>query len=90
MAFQPTPVIFKFSQQRGRDVAVYLIPPKRDTCFKFSYLNKSKAGDIETYICTECRGLKDKIRQVNYGVVPTVRVLNGALIDDPENPRWVH
>uniref|UniRef100_A0A1I7X4B9 Glutaredoxin domain-containing protein n=1 Tax=Heterorhabditis bacteriophora TaxID=37862 RepID=A0A1I7X4B9_HETBA len=83
MAFQPTPVIFKFSQQRGRDVAVYLIPPKRDTCFKFSYLNKSKAGDYRDVHM-------DKIRQVNYGVVPTVRVLNGALIDDPENPRWVH
>uniref|UniRef100_A0A1I7XGT0 Bestrophin homolog n=1 Tax=Heterorhabditis bacteriophora TaxID=37862 RepID=A0A1I7XGT0_HETBA len=90
MAFQPTLVIFKPSQQRGRDVTVYLIPRKQDTCFEFSYFNKSKAGVIETYICTRCCGLKDKIRQVNYGVVPTVRVLNGAFIDDPENPRGVH
>uniref|UniRef100_A0A1I7XT61 CTF/NF-I domain-containing protein n=1 Tax=Heterorhabditis bacteriophora TaxID=37862 RepID=A0A1I7XT61_HETBA len=68
----------------------YLISPERDTCFEFSYLNKSKAGDIETYICTGCRSLKDKNPQGNYGVVPTVRILNGTFIDVPENPRRVH
>uniref|UniRef100_A0A1I7XNA6 HTH psq-type domain-containing protein n=1 Tax=Heterorhabditis bacteriophora TaxID=37862 RepID=A0A1I7XNA6_HETBA len=39
---------------------------------------------------TRCRSLKDKNRQGNYGVVPTVRVLNSAFIADPENPRRVH
>uniref|UniRef100_A0A1I7XPS1 MULE domain-containing protein n=1 Tax=Heterorhabditis bacteriophora TaxID=37862 RepID=A0A1I7XPS1_HETBA len=72
------------------EIYLYLIPPKRDTCFKLSYLNKSKAGVIETYICIGCRSLKDKNRQGNYGVVPTVHVLNSAFIDNPKNARRVH
>uniref|UniRef100_A0A1I7W7I5 Recombinase domain-containing protein n=1 Tax=Heterorhabditis bacteriophora TaxID=37862 RepID=A0A1I7W7I5_HETBA len=45
------------------------------------------ASLIEIY---RCRSLKDKNRQGNYGVVPTVHVLNSAFIDNPKNARRVH
>uniref|UniRef100_A0A1I7WNY1 Ribonuclease P n=1 Tax=Heterorhabditis bacteriophora TaxID=37862 RepID=A0A1I7WNY1_HETBA len=52
MVFHPKTVIFKLSQQWGRDVAVYLIFLGNKTCYEFFYLKKNKAEDLHTYMCT--------------------------------------
>uniref|UniRef100_A0A1I7WBK3 Uncharacterized protein n=1 Tax=Heterorhabditis bacteriophora TaxID=37862 RepID=A0A1I7WBK3_HETBA len=54
------------------------------------YISIYVVEDIETYMCTGCRSLKDNNSQRNYGIVPTVRIRNGTFIDDPENHRRVH
>uniref|UniRef100_A0A1I7WN98 Polycomb protein Asx n=1 Tax=Heterorhabditis bacteriophora TaxID=37862 RepID=A0A1I7WN98_HETBA len=76
MELKPKPVIFKSSQQRSRDVAVYPIPPGNDTCYKFSYLNKNKAGDVHIYLCTACRSERNQKVGENHSVIATVRVRN--------------
>ncbi|EYB90647.1 hypothetical protein Y032_0217g2407 [Ancylostoma ceylanicum] len=80
--YTPVKAIFKPSQQRGRDVAVYVLPEDPDLCMEFSFKRFNSQGNIASYVCTACRALKDRAPRL-YGVVPTVRVQNGYFVSDP-------
>ncbi|CAJ0599758.1 unnamed protein product [Cylicocyclus nassatus] len=88
--YTPVKAIFKPSQQRGRDIAVYVLPEDPDLCMEFSFKRFNSQGNIASYVCTACRALKDRAPRL-YGVVPTVRVQNGYFMSDPtctEHPHF--
>lgn len=90
LPFSPVKAIFKPSQQRGRDVAVYVLPEDPDLCMEFSFKRFNSSGSIASYVCAACRALKDRAPRL-YGVVPTVRIQNGYFLSDPaytENPHF--
>lgn len=90
MTYTPVKAIFKPSQQRGRDIAVYVLPEDPDLCMEFSFKRFNSQGSIASYVCTACRALKDRAPRL-YGVVPTVRIQNGYFMSDPtctENPHF--
>uniref|UniRef100_A0A1I7XUE1 Uncharacterized protein n=1 Tax=Heterorhabditis bacteriophora TaxID=37862 RepID=A0A1I7XUE1_HETBA len=89
MSFSPTPVIFKPSQQRGPNIAVYLFPGEPELCYEFSFKRRSASGEFSTYICVSCRSLKDFDR-TRYGPIPTVRVMDRKFVTDPMNPSHQH
>ncbi|ETN71238.1 hypothetical protein RB195_008213 [Necator americanus] len=88
-SYTPVKAIFKPSQQRGRDVAVYVLPEDPDLCMEFSFKRFNSQGDIASYVCTACRALKDRAPRL-YGVVPTVRVQNGYFVNDPTRTEHPH
>ncbi|WKX98789.1 hypothetical protein Q1695_014015 [Nippostrongylus brasiliensis] len=88
-SYVPVKAIFKPSQQRGRDVAVYVLPEDPDLCMEFSFKRFNSCGKIASYVCTGCRALKDRAPQI-YGVVPTVRVMDGYFITDPSCTEHPH
>ncbi|RCN38833.1 hypothetical protein ANCCAN_15240 [Ancylostoma caninum] len=81
-SYTPVKAIFKPSQQRGRDVAVYVLPEDPDLCMEFSFKRFNSQGNVASYVCTACRALKDRAPRL-YGIVPTVRVQNGYFVNDP-------
>nr|CDJ91417.1 Initiation factor 2B related domain containing protein [Haemonchus contortus]CDJ98368.1 Initiation factor 2B related domain containing protein [Haemonchus contortus] len=89
MAFKPVKAIFKPSQQRGRDVAVYVLPEDPDLCMEFSFKRFNTSGTIASYVCIACRALKDRAPKM-YGVVPTIRIQDGYFLSDPALPEHAH
>ncbi|KAJ1373773.1 hypothetical protein KIN20_036279 [Parelaphostrongylus tenuis] len=89
MTYTPVKAIFKPSQQRGRDIAVYVLPEDPDLCMEFSFKRFNSQGNIASYVCTACRALKDRAPRM-YGIVPTVRVQNGYFLSDPANTENPH
>ncbi|KAK5980305.1 hypothetical protein GCK32_003604 [Trichostrongylus colubriformis] len=87
--FRPVKAIFKPSQQRGRDVAVYVLPEDPDLCMEFSFKRFNSAGTIASYVCVACRALKDRAPRM-YGVVPTIRIQDGYFLSDPTLPEHQH
>ncbi|EYC34737.1 hypothetical protein Y032_1536g3912, partial [Ancylostoma ceylanicum] len=69
------------SQQRGPDIAVYVLPEDTSMCYEFSFKRKNRDATC-IYICTHCRALKDKDSE-RYGPVPSVKVKQGRFIENP-------
>ncbi|KAK6012490.1 hypothetical protein OSTOST_22362, partial [Ostertagia ostertagi] len=83
--YKPVKAIFKPSQQRGRDVAVYVLPDDPELCMEFSFKRFNTAETIATYVCVACRALKDRAPRL-YGVVP----IDGYFLSDPTLPEHPH
>ncbi|XGW01849.1 hypothetical protein V3C99_011396 [Haemonchus contortus] len=90
MAFTPVRAVFQPSQQRGRDVVVYILPNDHELCYEFHYKNRLSDGITDVYICCECRGLKARNPDAYPLPCATCKVRNGLFITDPAHPARPH
>ncbi|KAL6728537.1 hypothetical protein Aduo_010301 [Ancylostoma duodenale] len=88
--FQPVPAIFVPSQQRGRDVAVYVFPHDHDLCYEWYYQLTMGDNCTLTYMCCGCKALKTRNRKAYPRPVASCRIMNGHFITDPLNPIRAH
>ncbi|KAK6740755.1 hypothetical protein RB195_008917 [Necator americanus] len=88
--FQPVKAIFVPSQQRGRDVAVYIFPNNHELCYEWHYQLAHSDNCTLTYMCCECKSLKTRDRKRYTRPVASCRIVNGYFTTDPLNPIRPH
>ncbi|VDP12426.1 unnamed protein product [Heligmosomoides polygyrus] len=88
--FKPVRAQFVPSQQRGRDIAVYVFPDDHDLCYEWFYQLQMSDGLSLLYMCCGCKALKRRDRQTYSKPIPSCRILDGYFVSDPCNPRRPH
>ncbi|RCN47806.1 hypothetical protein ANCCAN_06143 [Ancylostoma caninum] len=88
--FQPVPALFVPSQQRGRDVAVYVFPHDQHLCYEWYYQLTMGDNCTLTYMCCGCKALKTRNRKAYPRPVASCRIMNGYFVTDPLNPIRAH
>ncbi|EYB97376.1 hypothetical protein Y032_0141g2234 [Ancylostoma ceylanicum] len=88
--FKPVPALFVPSQQRGRDVAVYVFPHDHSLCYEWYYQLAMADNCTLTYMCCGCKALKTRDRKAYPRPVASCRIMNGYFVTDPLNPIRSH
>ncbi|KAK6740758.1 hypothetical protein RB195_008918 [Necator americanus] len=89
-SFQPIPAVFLPSQQRGRDIAVYIFPNNHELCYEWHYQLALSDNCTLTYTCCGCKALKTREREKYPRPVASCRIVNGFFTTDPLNPVRPH
>ncbi|VDL72402.1 unnamed protein product [Nippostrongylus brasiliensis] len=88
--FEPIPVVFAPSQQRGHDVAVYIFPHDHSLCYEFFFHCRSVDKKTQTYLCCGCKALRARDKNRYRQPMASCKLRDGHFITDPMNPFRPH
>ncbi|WKY15542.1 hypothetical protein Q1695_000768 [Nippostrongylus brasiliensis] len=88
--FEPIPARFVPSQQRGPDVAVYILPGDHELCYEWSFKRLLGDRQTRTYIRCGCRAAKVFEPQRYTEPIPSCRIEDGQFVTDPANRSRPH
>uniref|UniRef100_A0A7I4YEH0 ULP_PROTEASE domain-containing protein n=1 Tax=Haemonchus contortus TaxID=6289 RepID=A0A7I4YEH0_HAECO len=88
--FTPVKAHFVPSQQRGRDVAVYIFPDDHELCYEWFCQLQLVDGVTLLYMCCGCKSLKSRDPRRYTKPVASCRIVDGYFTTDPRNPKRPH